>query len=197
MPTGYTAKLMEQGQPFNEFVMQCARAMGACIMMRDEPFSTPISEKFEPSDYNNRKLSEAKLELARLLAMTSDEKIALGVAERDSEIARRNEYLLRETEQNQRLIDMERKVKEWVPPSNDHKHFKDFMLDQIRISKHDLSYMQTELSKSHSRSPVSYYSDAVMKAERDIDYHTSGHAEEVERTNGRNNWIRLLRESLT
>jgi hypothetical protein len=58
MPTGYTAKLMEEGQSFPEFAMRCARNFGALIMMRDESLDVPIPEQFEPSDYYRKKLSE-------------------------------------------------------------------------------------------------------------------------------------------
>ena len=66
MPTGYTAKLMEQGQTFPEFIMSCARAFGALIMMRDDPANAPIPEKFEPSDYHVRALKKAYVEQTRL-----------------------------------------------------------------------------------------------------------------------------------
>ena len=67
MPTGYTATLMEKGQDFPDFVLLCARAMGATIMLRDEPLDAPIPE-FQPSDYSAKQLEESKEELARLLA---------------------------------------------------------------------------------------------------------------------------------
>ena len=35
MPTGYTAELIEKGMEFNDFVLTCARAFGACIELRD------------------------------------------------------------------------------------------------------------------------------------------------------------------
>jgi hypothetical protein len=43
MPTGYTAAIGE-GIEFDKFVMQCARAMGACVMMRDEPIGPKLRE---------------------------------------------------------------------------------------------------------------------------------------------------------
>jgi len=87
MPTGYTAKLMESGQTFQDFVMQCARAFGACVMMRDDPMDAPIPERFEPSDYNVKRLAEAKAELVKLQAMTNDEKIAFGESKKAESIA--------------------------------------------------------------------------------------------------------------
>jgi len=36
MPTGYT-NCIKDGVTFEQFVWKCARAMGALVMMRDEP----------------------------------------------------------------------------------------------------------------------------------------------------------------
>ena len=66
MPTGYTAELMEKGEPFNRFVMRCARAFGALIDLRDAQMDAPIPEKFEPSDYHVKALAKALAELERL-----------------------------------------------------------------------------------------------------------------------------------
>ncbi len=49
MPTGYT-HLIEEGCNLEEFVWACARAFGACVMMRDDSVDKPVPEKFEPSD---------------------------------------------------------------------------------------------------------------------------------------------------
>ena len=50
MPTEYTDAIAD-GISFNDFMMKCARGMGALIMMSDEPSDAPILEQFEPSDY--------------------------------------------------------------------------------------------------------------------------------------------------
>ena len=51
MPIGYTSKLHDGDQPFNEFIMSCARAFGALVTMRDDPNDAPIPE-FEVSEYS-------------------------------------------------------------------------------------------------------------------------------------------------
>ena len=52
---------MNEGQDFKSFAMTCARAMGACVTIRDEPFDAPIPT-IKPSDYN----AKAKLEAIEL-----------------------------------------------------------------------------------------------------------------------------------
>ena len=56
MPTGYTAAIAKD-ITFNDFVMQCAKAM--LIMMRDEPANAPIPERFEPGSHYVNKITEA------------------------------------------------------------------------------------------------------------------------------------------
>lgn len=52
MPTGYTAGVKDGTvTDFKAFVMQCARAFGALIDMRDDPSDVPIPKSFAPSSY--------------------------------------------------------------------------------------------------------------------------------------------------
>ena len=45
MPTGYTAGILE-GETFEQYALQCAKAFGALVMMRDEPSDAPIPDQF-------------------------------------------------------------------------------------------------------------------------------------------------------
>lgn len=196
MPTGYTAKLMESGQTFQDFVMQCARAMGACVLMRDDPMDAPIPERFEPSDYNVKRLAEAKAELARLQAMTNDEKIAFGESKKAESVASSEKWLAKEIEQNKRLEEMEAAVNKWTPPTTDHTGLKDFMLQQIGVSKNSTDYIEKSMAETRSKSPMDFYREAVASATRDIEYNAKGHREELDRANSRTEWVRQLRESI-
>lgn len=65
MPTGYTAPIYEGKQiTFPEFAMQCARAFGALIDMRDDPMDSPIPDAFVPDTYHARELVKAREQLA-------------------------------------------------------------------------------------------------------------------------------------
>lgn len=196
MPTGYTAKLMDQGQPFNEFVWQCARAMGALIMMRDDPMDAPIPEKFEPSDYYTKSVREATERLALLNGMTNEQKIAEGKRLRADDVKQHEEWLTKELVENERLEAMERQVLAWEPPSSDYQPFKDFMLNQLKISKHRIEYQQERIAESRAKSPVDLFSEAVAQAARSILRGQEELANELERTAGRNAWIKQLRDSL-
>lgn len=190
MPTGYTAELFEREVPFEEFVLTCARAFGATILMRDDPLSTPIPDEFQPSDYHLKALEGAKKELARLQAMTNEQRIAFGTQKGEDAFKRAKEYAAKCKAQNDRLLDMQAKVRDWTPPTPDHTELQAFMLQQLEISMHSMD------DSFELKAPMEYYAEAVKNAEHGIDYHRKGYAEEVERTSARNKWIRELRESL-
>jgi hypothetical protein len=71
MPTGYTADVQNGTvTELRDFALSCARAFGACIMMRDDPPGTPIPDQFEPSSYYRIECEKAQAELSRLLTLT-------------------------------------------------------------------------------------------------------------------------------
>ena len=87
MPTGYTAIIDDNPKvSFSDFVLRCARGMGACITMREEPNDTPIPERFEPSDYYRDRVERLRGTLARLSSMSD----ADAQAEADAEYERRS-----------------------------------------------------------------------------------------------------------
>ncbi len=194
MPTGYTATLMEKGQTFQEFIMGCARAFGALIAMRDSPNDAPIPDKFEPSDYHAKRLIESREKLAKLKAMTDAEKESFGHTEKDADIERIEQWLEKARAQNKRLENMAAQVQAWNPPTNDHRELKDFMLQQISISKNTLDY--TSLAAATEKPAIAYYVSAISEAAQSIKYHTEENSKEIEHINGRTEWVRQLRESI-
>jgi hypothetical protein len=196
MPTGYTAKLMESGETFPEFIMGCARAFGALIEMRDSPNDAPIPDKFEPSDYNAKRLISAREELVKLKAMSIEERTTFGEAAKAEDIERSRKYLEKALAENSRLEEMAAQVRAWTPPTKDHQGLKDFMLQQIDVSKNSVDYSERSLTEAQAKPAKVYYVEAVSSAARDIKYHTEGNAKEVERTNSRTEWVQQLRASI-
>lgn len=195
MPTGYTADIKD-GISFEEFVLNCAKAFGACISMRDLPSGTPIPQKFQPSLYNATALAKAQEELRRLEDMPEAEAIALRTAEYQEEERSR----LKRLEENKKQLEAYRamldKVKAWTPPSTEHLELKSFMVKQLEesIKFDDMTKYYSEptlLLRIHD-----YMKAKEDKAKADIKYHQEKHAEELQRTEERNLWISQLRESL-
>lgn len=196
MMTGYVGYMVENNQTFEEFALTCARNFGALIMMRDESWNAPIPI-FEPTDHYTKRLAESKEELARLLAMSNDEKWAYGKAIRDRNIADGREWLEAAQRKEATIDAMLEQVQAWEPPTADHVNLKEFMIEQLMTSKEDNVKWRTEsLATTISITPMEYYDAAVESAERSIARHAEMEREEIERTNKRNAWVRELRESL-
>lgn len=198
MPTGYTCDVQSgKVTEFRDFAMACARAFGACIMMRDEPADTPISERFDPNtSYYDDSLARAKARLIELEAMTPEQADAASRAERDAEWQAIEERNQRRAVERRRYEAMQKHVLAWTPPSDEHVGLKDFMLDQLTRS------IDFDCNGSYDK-PAPYLSgddwkaEQIRKARRDIEYHTKERAKEIERAEERTTWIRQLRESLS
>lgn len=193
MPTGYT-QAVQNGTitDLKEYAMSCARAFGACIMMRDDPADAEIPEEFPASDYHAKALVEAQNELAMFDAMLEPDLRARYDADQAAAEKSHRESCRRKQTERARYEAMLKQVNEWNAPSDDHAEFKKFMASQLNESiKFDCTEYDRESPadfetwKAKTRENLSWY----------VDYHAKGHAEEIERTNQRNQWIRLLRES--
>lgn len=195
MPTGYTAKLVEKGQDFRSFVLTCARGMGACIMQRDDPLDEPPKHTTE-SDYYTRALEKAKADLATLQAMNPEQQVTHGTQIHREAIKHAYEWLAKEQAQNARLDEMAAQVRAWEPPTDDHDGLKDFMLDQIKISRQDTDYIERSIQEKEGKSAQTFFVEALSKAVRDVAYYTEELRKEAERTKARNDWIDRLYESL-
>lgn len=197
MPTGYTHNVQDGSlTEFRDFALQCARAFGACITLRDEPAGAPIPDEFQPSDYHEKALASAKAELARLEAL-SDRDVARA-ADADYEAAaegwkkRRAEKIT----QLQRYEAMLAKAEAWIPPTPDHQGLKDFMCEQLRQSI-DFDCGGGSWDKLPTRqTEAAWRFNAIETATRSIAHHTKEHAKEVERCRGRTEWVRALRASV-
>lgn len=164
-------------------------------MLRDDALDKSIPV-FEPSDYDLKAKNIASQELTQLLSMTDEEKITYGQQEKAAKISMYEKIISTDVAQNNRLSDMRLLVAAWQPPTNDHIGLKDFMLKQIDISMGNTRYYEKELINARASFARDYYDDAVKKKQHDIEYHTKGNRQEIERTESRNRWIRELKASL-
>ena len=190
MPTGYTADVVDgKITELKDFALRCARGMGACITMRDDPWDAPIPENFEPHlSYYGPALEKARTELAKHLALPFhyyDETIE---KEHQEELLRHNEYVARQAEQNARLHSMLAKVKNWDCRA---EGIKEFMIQQLSISIEDYEHKAPV-----KMSPAEWALKKKEKLEWDIAYFEKQIAREFENTEGRNKWLKDLRDSL-
>lgn len=191
MPTGYTDAI-GKGISFRKFVLTCARAMGACIMQRDESLDVEPTIP-EASTYNAKALEDARTEL-NAIGNWSTADIA---REYTKELAARTDsYLKYEAEKKElrnKYNAMLARVLAWEPPTADHEGLKDFMLQQIRES---IRFDCHESEPPTTMSPEDWYQNKIDTLQKSMEYHEKANAEEIERTKSRAAWITALMESV-
>lgn len=197
MPTGYTADV-QSGKitDFNEYALQCARAFGACLMLRDEPMSSEIPT-FKSSRYHIEARDQAVSDLAALDGMSLEECAALQAKEYDDAVAYRDKRLAEIADERGRYEAMLTKAKAFKAPTTEHEGYAMFLVSQLEESiKFDCGteYHERPIEKL----PVEQWrQERRANLEHDIDYHTKHQAEEDERTASRNEWVRQLKAALS
>ena len=196
MPTGYTADIKD-GIDFKTYAMNCARAFGACVMLRDEPGGGDrIPDAFEPSDYHLKAVEKARGELAALDTMTPPELERAATRAWDDAETSRLMYLEDNRKQRAAYEAMLVKVKAWAPPTPDHTGLHEFMRTQIEQS------IKFDCGGDYGKTPTVRLTGAIWAAERraklvrDLQYHEREHAGEVDRAATRTEWVRALRAAL-
>lgn len=177
--------------------MNCARAFGACVELREEPGGGErIPESFEASDYHAKAVEQARSELAALDHMTPDQcERSAAKAYDDAEMNR--VMRLKELADKKAAYEaMLAKVHEWVPPTDEHTGLRDFMAQQI------IESIRFDCGGDHYAKPTVRMSGADWAAHRrasltrDVEYHAKHYAEDVEQAQGRTEWVKALRASL-
>lgn len=194
MPTGYTADIAK-GISFEEFVWNCARAFGALVMMRDDPPGVTIPERFEPSQYYAESVKKAEAELARLHSLTKEQANAECTAAYMREVESFEKRCTEKRELREKYLRMLAKAKEWEPPTPDHVGLRDFMVQQITES------IEWDCSTKYDLPPVAksteaWLADSIEQARRSLVRSQESQAEEIERIENRNAWIKALRQAV-
>lgn len=198
MPTGYTAPI-EKGITFKEYAMGCARAFGSLIMMREDPQSAEIPEKFEPSPYYKDEIENESKQLKELLAMDD----ATATKKAKDAHQEKIEYHTAAIAKNEDLLakykSMLTEVEAYESPSPEHDEFKKFMAQQIKESiKFDCgsTYHEEGIQSAKLMSGTEWKAEEARRLNESITRHKKYYQEELDRTNSRNEWLRKLRESL-
>ena len=196
MPTGYTAKIAD-GISFNDFIMDCARAFGACISMRDEPNDKPIPEKFEASKWYKEKYEATQKELESLSKLSIETASTIANEDYEKAVASRQEGITKNDRLKERYYAMLGCAKQWQPPTPDHIELKSFMIKQIEDSvKFDCDNSYHLKNQPVLLSGEKWIEKRRAKLLKDLDYYFDENQKEIERNNGRNAWVKALRESL-
>lgn len=195
MPTGYTAGIID-GISFKTYALNCARAFGACVLLRDEEGGgEKIPDAFEPSDYHLKEVEKFKAAYNRLTEMTARE-LELAAHEDYAKLEAARLTRIQEREDQRRAYEaMLEQVNQWSAPTPDHVRFHEFMRTQIEKSiKFDCDgYDDPPVERITPQEWLEKRREDLLWS---ISYHEKGYADELARTESRNAWIKALRESL-
>jgi len=197
MPTGYTADVQDgKVTSFRAFAMQCARAFGALVTMRDDDQDAPIPEELKPGEYYISSVQSDEVKLGGLLAMGDEEASTKAAEAYEAQLAYSREYRAKKIAQRKRYEAMLAKVEAWEPPSPDHEGMKKFMLSQLRESiEFDCSSDYTPTVEP-LLSGADWRKQQIARAQESLERSRKSLADEEERVRGHNKWLRQLRESL-
>lgn len=196
MPTGYTHPVqVGKITTLRDFTLNCARAFGALIEMRDEPGDIPTPRSLARSTYHDEALAKAKREYDRLGIISEGQ---IKVEAQEANISALASWRQRQLEKKRDRLNYEamiEKVSAWTPPTSEHTELKNFMLKQLRESlDFDCSTRYDEEPKTLT--PIEWHGQALERARRDVAYHEKALAEEIERNKNRNRWLADLYDSL-
>lgn len=178
MPTGYTYKIVNEGQTFPEFAMGCARAFGALIHMRDDPWGAPLRLRQQSksphslNSYHAEAKAKAEERLKRLEGFDVNERLAYGEHKKQKEIDELKAHIERIDLVNAKIAAMQKDVQEWKPPTEGHLELKKFMLQQLDVSKESCEYEVQRLAYLTAKSAAQVYEDVVAEDKSSVEYHT-------------------------
>lgn len=200
MPTGYTADLYDGKEvDFPTFVLSCARAFGATILLRDHDLDVfPTEENVtSASSYYETQLRNGREKLARFTSI-SEEELATETEQFNAEqIRSRNEAIAKNERIRQSYTDMLERVRAWQPPSKDHEELKTFMIKQLmgaldfdcRDPSKFTEWYPTRTPEEHQRREIESATWSIKNSTKEIE-------KERERNESRVKWVRELYESL-
>lgn len=201
--TGYTQELVDSDLDFPRFALLCARAFGACVMMRDCALSTPIPAEFKPSDHHKKEGVKTKNKLVKLMKLTSKkerEEWASKELKKQISLLKKHATPQGVESNHKKMQAILAEVENWVPPSEEHTPLKSYMQEQLQSSLqsdgYHYGYYDGEVEKLQKTAPLAYYLDEVKRLKENVAYHKKGWDAEVAIINQRNKWIKKLRESL-
>ena len=204
MPTGYTAGFLDgKVNTFEEFATVCTRAFGATIHMRDNPMDSPYEPR-TPSDYHTNSIQSKRERLEEIESM-SDEKIVEDFNTQLGEDLKYHQTKMEEDKRNlEKLNSMLESAKSWVPPTEDHQPFRNFMIEQIESTikvDGDPSYHVNKIvgikkQMEEGINPKEYREETIQEIKSQISYHETEYQKELVRCKDSNDWMDKFFESI-
>ena len=133
MPTSYTVDV-QKGISFKEYALNCAKAFGALVSMRDECSTKEVPEVLMPQKYHLTEQEKAESYVSTLLSMSTKEAESKASSMYIKEENFRQEKLIEYKNIKVNYQEMLIKTKNWVVPSSEHNTLKTFMTTQLEES---------------------------------------------------------------
>lgn len=191
MPTGYTADLTT----FDDYLLKCARAFGACIDQRDDNTNEPPKLRTVNKYYEDR-LEELNRDLSRIKC---DSRFDIASKWYSEQVSMLENHIKSANDLRVKYTAMLQEVSAWDPPTPDHFELKTFMGSQLRLSiEHDYhtSYYEEKLQKIKAMSLDEIHSKLLKDCLSDISYAAESLTKEINSVEKSNKWITALWESI-
>lgn len=199
MPTGYTADLCDgKDVSFEGFALNCARAFGALVSLRDEP-DAEIPDEFKVDEYYVKKFEEAKEELEKVKSMTDEELAEDAKQFYEYEKAHFTTLINDAVATRKRYENMLEQVEQWEPPTEKHIELKKFMIDQLNESIRfdtSTSYYEEALAKLSLETVEEARKNRLKVYEDNFNYRKTQLEEQKGIMKDRTEWVSELRKSL-
>jgi hypothetical protein len=183
MPTGYTYNIKD-GITFKRFVLQCSRALGYFVHMRDEPANVLPDLTTEKED------TYYKEHLEEIIHSGVDTSYEAYVEESKKRKEYEEERLKEVTDLREKYEHMLKRIQEWdVPP--DLQLLKTFMTQQVESS------IDFDCNISESSPELSFdewQKEKQRSYERDIEYYTKEAEKEKAQNEARAQWLKMFVE---
>lgn len=200
--TGYTAQI-ENGNitTGKDFLKLCTRAFGIAMDMREKHLSVPTPTQFEPDPYYKQKYDKAVEVRDKWRQMTFDETKQEMIEKYNAEITQAKKSLEKYKLEDEKYKKVRNEIKEWNPPTDEHKALKNFALEQIDLSMNtDLyKYLEMELNKKLDISDDAvwkYINDMNASCEKNVGEAYEQWQKDLKITAEKNTWMRQFLESL-
>ena len=198
MPTGYTDKI-NKGCTFEEFAMNCMKAMGACKMLR-ESNEMPTPENVKSKESKDDGHHQKELKKAMVKNSQSDDVILMGFTKyKEDKIKELEEDLVKNQKQIDSYTAMLDKVLALKVPTNEHQGWQDFMVKQIEDSiewDDSSSYTKERLHAVKLLTPEKYLSERRESIQWNIDYHTKNDKRDDSNDEARSLWVKQALEAI-
>lgn len=197
MPGKYTGDLVDgKVVTFSDFALRCARSMNVLHPAHGDPWNSPIPDEFavDISYYDNME-KEAEATLAWLEATSEEEITEAASCLYRGELLTYSARVRRAELSVQRCRSMLAMVKAWVPPTESHMDFKQFMIDRLEETigwNGDVRHLQ----RPRPLAATEYANRERQSAESDLAHAREQRESEIARVEKHNLWVRQLRESL-